>query len=339
MHHSYCNFQLATFFLVAVLYAGCSKGTEDNSSNTKNANTAGDYLKLSFRAKVDQLKADAKNTPTNPSNVLGRAKVLLEWGNAFALAKGPIPDELTLTTAIGIHSTEATQRGRMVYHYMDSNIHELSLREADSNAIGSLKASTSGPFRADEYASFKQTYTVGSQGMQVGGGIQVAKHALSNYAQAQTQNPTADNYVTVRSSNSRARFTEGSYPVVGMYGGFRSQDPAPVFRLAGSDLKEGDTIVVTYGDTSGGSPGYRVQNYSNDRAAFPLFVDLDGTDRFLTLPIQNIRISGTDVAGVHGFVPSIVKPGEKFTLSVRYEDRFANKAEPPFPDLEIRLNG
>ena len=310
-----------------------------NGSSNAQDNAQGDYLEPSLRAQVEQLKVDAKNTPTNPSNVLERAKVLFGWGNAFALAKGPIPDELTLTTAVGIHSNEAAQRGRMVYHYMDSNIHELSLREADSNAIGTLKASSSGPFRADGYASFEQTYTVGSEGMRVGGGIQVAKHALSNYAQSQTENPAADNYVTVRSSNPRAQFTEGSYPVIGMYGGFRSQDPAPVFRLAGSDLKEGDTIIVTYGDTSGGSPGYRVQNFSNDRAAFPLFVDLDGTDRFLTLPIQNIRISGTDVAGVHGFVPSIVTPGEKFTLSVRFEDRFANKAEPPFPNLEIRLNG
>ena len=183
---------------------------------------------------------------------------------------------------------------------MDANIHELSLREADPNAIGTLTASTSGPFPADGYASFTQTFTVGSNGMQEGGGILVAKHTLSNYPQSQTENPEADNYATIRSSNSLERFTLDTHPIIGMYGGFRSPEPAPLFRLEGTDLQTSETIKVTYGDTSGGSPGYRMQTYSNDRAAFPLFIDLDGTDRFLTLPIQAIRISGTAVAGESG---------------------------------------
>ncbi len=37
-------------------------------------------------------------------------------------------------------------------------------------------------------------------------------------------------------------------------------------------------------------------------------------------------------------MPSIVTPGESFTLSVRFHDRFAKLAEPPFPDFEILLN-
>ncbi|MCZ6671757.1 MAG: DUF3604 domain-containing protein [Verrucomicrobia bacterium] len=339
MRHSFFKFQLVSILFTAFLLAGCGGGEGGPSSSSTTKDTGDSYLEPSLRAQVQQLKSDVKSTPTNPSNVQKRAKVLLDWGNAFSLAKGPIPDELTLTTAVGIYSNEAAQRGRMVYRYMDSNIHELSLREADPNAIGSLRSSTSGPFPADGYATFEMTYTVGSQGMHEGGGILVAKHALSNYRQSQSENPAADNYVTIKSSNSQARFTKDTHPVVGMYGGFRSLDPAPVFRLEGTDLQAGETVTVTYGDTSGGSPGYRMQNYSNNRAAFPLFVDLDGSDRFLTLPIQAIRVSGTDVAGVHGFVPSIVTPGEQFTMSVRFQDRFANLAQPPFPDFEILLNG
>ena len=113
MRHSFFNFQLATFILVAVLFAGCSKGTEDNSSNAANVDSVDNYLEPGLRARVQQLISEVTKTPTNPSNVKERAKVLLDWGNAFELAKGPIPDELTLTTAVGIHSSKAGQRGRM----------------------------------------------------------------------------------------------------------------------------------------------------------------------------------------------------------------------------------
>ncbi|MCG8415580.1 MAG: DUF3604 domain-containing protein, partial [Pseudomonadales bacterium] len=145
--------------------------------------------------------------------------------------------------------------------------------------------------------------------------------------------------ISISSSNAAAEFTADTHPVIGMYGGFRSARPMTVFRLQGTELQEGDTITITYGDRSQGSPGYRMQNFSNDRAAFPLFVDLDGSDRFMTLPIQQIQVSGTEVAGVHGFAPSVVDMNEEFTLAIRFQDRFANLALPPFPALEILLNG
>lgn len=49
-------------------------------------------------------------------------------------------------------------------------------------------------------------------------------------------------------------------------------------------------------------------------------------------------VSGTRVAGVHGFAPSIVEPGETFELSVRAEDAFFNRAVGDLPAFEVLVN-
>ena len=71
----------------------------------------------------------------------------------------------------------------------------------------------------------------------------------------------------------------------------------------------------------------------------PLYVDLDGSREWRPLPIQPFVVTGTTVAGVHGFAPSIVEPGETFELSVRAEDRFFNRATGPIPSFEVLMDG
>ena len=330
--------RLSGILIMLLVLISCNEVDEPAPVVAELEDPASGYLEFGLQERVQQLKTDVATTPTDFSNVRERAAILYDWGNAFSLARGSIPDELTLTTSLGMNGTQSAQQGRLVYSLMDAYVQELSLREVDADAVGSLVAMPAGPFPADGYASFEQVYTIGSTPMVEGGGVLVAMHALSGYPQSQVENPSGDNYITVASSNPAAQFITDTHPVVGMYGGFRAARPMTVFRLQGTNLQPGETITVTYGDRSQGSPGYRMQNYSNDRAAFPLFVDLDGSNRFLTLPIQSIRISGTEVAGVHGFVPSVVATGEEFTLAIRFQDRFANLAEPPFPNIQIFLN-
>jgi hypothetical protein len=331
--------RLGFIALLIVLLQTCGEQGQQASNTSVAPIAEGEYLEPELRAKVESLKLAVSNAATSQSNVAGRARVLYDWGNAFSLHVGQIPVELPLTTSLGMNLGVAAHEGRNVYQFMDTYIHELTLRESDANAVGSLVASPTGPFRADSYVTFEQIYTVGSLPVQEGGGFLVASHVLSAYQQSQETDPEADNYVSIKSSNPQASFRDDSHLVVGMHGGFRAPQPEHVFRLQGTDLQPGDTVTIIYGDTSAGSAGYRVQNFSNDKAAFPLYIDLDGSNRFITLPIQAIKISGTDVAGVHGFVPSIVAVGEEFELAIRFQDRFANLAEPPFPELEILLNG
>ena len=70
---------------------------------------------------------------------------------------------------------------------------------------------------------------------------------------------------------------------------------------------------------------------------FPLYVDFDGNGPLYSLPIQPVRVVGARVAGVHGFAPSVVRPGEEFTLSVRAQDQYYNRATGPIPGWKVLL--
>ena len=78
---------------------------------------------------------------------------------------------------------------------------------------------------------------------------------------------------------------------------------------------------------------------SSDRMPFPLYVAFEAGGHLFSLPIQPIRVTGTDLAGVHGFAPSVVRPGAPFDLAVRAEDRFYNRAKGPYPEWRVYANG
>ena len=65
---------LAVLFIQFALTAGPAK-----------AAPALDYLTDDLRARVEKLKSDVRETPTNPTNQTERARVLWDWTNAFAL--------------------------------------------------------------------------------------------------------------------------------------------------------------------------------------------------------------------------------------------------------------
>ena len=300
-----------------------------------------DYLEPDLRARVDQLKADVAAEPTNATNAEQRADVLWDWTNAWALSGRYVP--VNLTTAVHRYGivTEAGMRG------IDAYVGELGLLDEQPDAIGTLTAET-GPFEARSWAMFTQTWHVGSREVRPGGGIAFPRHFMSNHGEFQVDQPAGDNYVTIRSSNAAAEFVPDVVRLAGMHGGFRGARPILYFRLAAGTLRTGDTVTITYGDRSGGGRGLEMSTFSSDRMPFPLYLAFDdikspGSEpeapMLFSLPIQPIRVTGTDIAGVHGFAPSVVRPGEPFDVAVRAQDRFYNRAQPPIPAWRVEANG
>ena len=175
--------------------------------------------------------------------------------------------------------------------------------------------------------------------MNIGGEIMLARTLQNDGGPPQVDNPAADNYVTLRSSNPRARFVKNPIEWAGMHGGFRGELPNAGFRLEGEALQPGDQVIFTYGDRSGGSAGLKMPSFSNDELLYPIYVDLEGGEKFLSPAWPAFRVIGNGPATVRATAPSIVAPGERFQLAVRSEDDRWNRATGPIPAYEISLNG
>lgn len=298
-----------------------------------------DYLSPDLRDKVEKLKTDAAKAPTTKETAMGRASVLWPWANAYAMAGGHLPVNLPPLMRNALSLTPDRPAGLRVLWGIDAYVRELTLKDEHPRAIGTLSSNIAGPFVAASWQTIEITYTVGEIPVEPGGGILIGRHFMSTHGRLQRDNPEGDNYLSIRSSNPRARFTHTKAPMAGMHGNFRGAQQMMVFRLEETPLKEGETITLTYGDTSGGGRGFFVQTFSNDAFPLPLYIDLKGEGYFLSLPIQTYRVVGTKTAAVHGFAPSIVKVGEVFDISVRSEDVYYNRATGKIPAYDVAVNG
>lgn len=307
------------------LLVACS---DDPASVTQSTNE--DYMPASLRAQVEALKSSVAAAPSSEATVAARSRVVFDWINAYALNGGYIPVNATQTVArIGGYGIPSPAE-------VDALIAELTLMDETPDAIGELKAVTPASIIAGSFSSFSQTYTAGTAPVAIGGGFLIAKHFNANHADYQTANPAGDNYVSIASSNPEVRFEVDDFEVAGMHGGFRGAQGQLVFRVAGSELRPGDSVTITYGDTAGGGAGLLMPDFNSDQMPFPVYLDLDGSNLWLSLPIQAIAISGGVATQVTGFAPSIAIPGERIELSIRAADYYGNRALGDIPDWELR---
>ena len=296
---------------------------------------SGDYLPADLRSRVDQLKIELETIPTSQTNARARAELTWQWLNAYALDGGYIPVNATQIIAFVLgNETLAPRMSRA----LDDTIREFRLLDDFPDAIGELSAD-SGPYTAASQATIRQTYTVGKRQIQAGGGFMVARHFMANFGAWQSTDASAANYISIETSNSRVSFVATSVPVTGMHGGFRNSRPTLAFEIASGTLVEGDTVTLTFGDTRSGSPGLTMPSFSSDRMPLPLYISFEDKGQYFSLPIQPIKISGTSIDGVAGFAPSIVAPGEEFTLSIRARDQFFNRATGALPNWQLLKNG
>ncbi len=305
------------------------------------AGSAQDYMPPDLRSRVDQLKVDLGRIPTTRINAPARAKLVWDWLNAYAINGGYVPVDATLVVArvLGRDPQQAaTPDHAEVLRALDRLISEFAFLDNSPDGIGTLTADL-GPFTAATHATIQQTYTVGQQPIQAGGSFLVARHFMANFGDWQTVDAQAPHYISIKSSNPRVTFVTRTVPRKGMHGGFRQPRNTLAFQVASGTLEPGDQVVITYGDTSGGSPGILTPSFSSDRMPLPLYVSFSEKGQYFSLPIQPIKISGREVRGVTAFAPSIVKPGENFTLTVRARDEFYNRAVGDIPSWTVLLNG
>ena len=310
-----------------------------------------DYLAPELRERVEALKLEAPESTEDVALLSDRLDTLWQWSNAYSLTGGPIPDVFPQLLANANRSLRGLGGGATipvprVSEFIRLYTREFQIKDEHPGAVGTLTLDPPGPFRAGDQVTVRLTYTVGTLGMAEGGGILVRGARRTGI---QAEDAAGRNYVTVESSNPDATLTStepwGDW--LGMHFGNRGGQaragvPCAVlqFRLSGASLEEGDTITITYGDTSGGGPGFALQETSNDQVILHLYADIEGTGDLFRPAWPSFEVLGRDeVRYVNAVAPSIVAPGEPFTLAVRAEDRLKNLSSGVTPALQVLLDG
>ncbi|MBT8145239.1 MAG: DUF3604 domain-containing protein, partial [Gammaproteobacteria bacterium] len=321
-----------TFIFTVLLVAACGPDQQTGSA----PEISDDYMSADLRARVEQLKQSVADNPTSEGTIAERAELLADWVDAYALAGGEVgvdAPRIRLQSTLPPTGRAAVNQSRNV----DRFVREFSLRDEDG-ALGFLSSENLGPFEAGSMASLRQTWRVGTRPVTVGGGFWVARHFSANFGQFQTDDPTGPGLVTIETTDDDAVFERETIMASGPHGGFRAPQPAIAFRLVEGELDRGSSVTITYGDQRQGGPGLRMPTFESVRMPLPLYVDLDGSGEWRSLPITPFITTGGAASGVHAFGPSVVQPGESFELSVRAEDRYFNRAIGSFPAFEILVN-
>lgn len=171
------------------------------------------------------------------------------------------------------------------------------------------------------YQTFRIVYTMGKLGLDDTGAIRVALRLISDAGALQTTDPTAANYVSVRSSG------EGQLMLkYDRNGGQRPWNETLTIYQRGGYLKPGETIEITLGDTSQGSPGLLMSTFYEGARVFRVLADVQATGNFIPLP--DTRLEFTVGAGpLHRYfavLPTRRRPGEGFVLGLKAEDLWGN---------------
>ena len=189
--------------------------------------------------------------------------------------------------------------------------------------MGTAVVEPEGSFEAGSFQSFTLTYTAGYFGIDDTGSIKVVHRFASDMGRPQFDDPAAPNYVTVEASNGAVLHVEYD-----MKRNIRPWDKTIYIKVVRGFLREGDQLVIKFGDRSGGSPGMRVQTFCEDTFEFRVLVDPMAVYNYVELPVQpEIKIVPGKPSLWKAVLPTERRVGESFRLSMKGEDRWGNPSD------------
>ena len=186
--------------------------------------------------------------------------------------------------------------------------------------MGSAEITPSGSFEAGSHASFTLTYTAGRFGMDDTASLKIVFRFAADMGRLQFDDPKAANYVTVEASNNAVLETRYDPK-----GNLRPWDKTLYIKIMNGFMKQGDRLVVRFGDPRQGSPGLRLQTFCESTFEFRVLVDAIATYNYVELPEQpTIRIVPGEPVLWKAILPSLRRAGEPFRLCLKGEDAWGN---------------
>ena len=197
--------------------------------------------------------------------------------------------------------------------------------------MGHATIDPGGDFEAGSFQSFTLTYSAGYYGIDDTGSIKIVHRFASDMGRPQFDDPAAVNFVSVEASN-------GAVLACHYHGkqNFRPWDKTLYIQVVRGFLREGDRIIVRFGDPRRGSPGMRLQTFCEDRFEFKVLVDAFATYDYVELPESPaIRIGPGRPVRWKAVLPTLRTVGEHFRLCVVGEDRWGNPSDQLGGDIRL----
>jgi hypothetical protein len=198
--------------------------------------------------------------------------------------------------------------------------------------MGTATIDPKGEFEAGSFASFTLTYTAGYFGIDDTGSLKIVHRFASDMGKPQFNDPTGWNYTIVEASNGAVLQIE--------YDGkrnIRPWDKTLFIRVVRGFLKEGDQIVARFGDRRAGSPGMRVQTFSEPTFEYKVLVDAFAAYEYAEIensPTISV-VAGPPVL-YKAILPTQSKTGETFKLGFKGEDKWGNPSHRIQGRFELR---
>jgi hypothetical protein len=200
--------------------------------------------------------------------------------------------------------------------------------------LGSAKIHPKQPIIAGSYATFDLIYTAGYFGIDDSGSLKIVQRFPSDMGTPQFDYPSADNYVSLEVlGNAQVRC---SYRVNNNKRPWRKTLLITVFN---GFLKEGDQIILHFGDKREGSQGIRMQTFCEKTYELKVLVDAFATKQYVELPTnpELSIIAGTPEKWII-LLPSIRICNQQFRLSLKAEDKWGNPCDTIDETLYLHTN-
>ena len=200
--------------------------------------------------------------------------------------------------------------------------------------MGSATIDPTGRFEAGSFQSFTLTYTAGYFGIDDTGSIKIVHRFASDMGKPQFDDSAAPNYVTAEASNGAVldvRY-DGKMNI-------RPWDKTLYVKVVRGFLREGDRIVVRFGDPRQGSPGMRMQTFCESTFEFRVLVDAIATYNYVELPVQpEIAVVPAPPVRWKAILPTERVAGERFRLCLKGEDPWGNPSDQCDLHASLRSN-
>ena len=200
--------------------------------------------------------------------------------------------------------------------------------------MGTATIDPTGRFEAGSFQSFTLTYTAGYFGIDDTGSIKIVHRFASDMGKPQFDDPAAPNYVSAEASNGAVldvRY-DGKMNI-------RPWDKTLYIKVVRGFLREGDRIVVRFGDPRQGSPGMRMQTFCESTFEFRVLVDAIATYNYVELPVQpEIAVVPAPPVRWKAVLPTERVAGEPFRLCLKGEDPWGNPSDQCDLTASLRSN-